>query len=220
MASTTRGWSLRGADAGFHHPGRDLGDLDAVALQLDAQAAGKSPTMRAWWRSRSRRADRPRGPRSKIMTMMWPRRRADHVDLPPPDDPEGSQHVGAEHRLAVRVGHVHERRVFQDAGVVDHDIDAVGRLASSSTKPRSLRSPAIVALIGRRTCFASASSSVGAPSGGNDCRTRLCERDSGCPADAGARSGHQHCLAGQWCAHAVFNAWHRSAVGLPGRRRT
>src|SRR5258708_7650808 len=38
---------------------------------------------------------------------------------------------------------------------------------------------------------------------GDDSRTRLCERNSGCPADACARPRDEHCLTGQRHAHSA-----------------
>src|SRR3989442_5909953 len=55
------------------------------------------------------------------MTMMWPRPR-DHGLRYQARDAEGGQHVGAEHRLAILVGHFQERRVLQDPGVVDEEV--------------------------------------------------------------------------------------------------
>jgi hypothetical protein len=88
------------------------------------------------------------------------------------------------------VGHVHERSIFQDAGVVDHDIDAAGFCSELVYKALVVEVPGMrddgpTALPCQRLELRPA------PPGGDDLRAGMRERKRRCPTDAGTRAGDQ-----------------------------
>ena len=113
-------------------------------------------------------------------------------------DAEGGQHVGAEHRLAVLIGHFQERRVLQDPGVVDEDVDlarGAGQLLGEARVVQVARERLHWSLFLQRGELGFAAS------GGEHFRARLRERQRRGSADARACAGDQHLLAGESGSH-------------------
>ncbi len=191
-----------GADAGVDHAGGDLGHPDALRLQLDAQAArhrGKRVLGRAV--DQAELIDLARGDRGHDddVAVPAPHHRAGHQAR----DAEGGQHVGAEHRLAILVGHFQERRVLQDAGVVDEEIGLARR------RGKVFGEAGVVQVPGERldgNFLAERFQLGGAAAGGDDLGAGPGERHRASPADTGARARDQHLLAGQRRSHALLQS--------------
>src|SRR5215510_3601755 len=124
-----------------------------------------------------------------------------HRPRHPMRDPERGEHIGAEHCFAIRVGHIKERGVFEYAGIVDEKVD-VARGARQFVDETAIIQIAGDGLHSTAALLLERVELRPAAAGCQDFGAGLRKRNGGGTADAGTRSGDQHCFSGQ--RHARF----------------
>src|SRR5262249_39185845 len=127
-----------------------------MALQLDAQAARKR-RQRVFGRAVDHAepvdlTGRNRGHDDDVAAPPF-----HHRLRHPMRDPERGEHISAEHCLAIRVGHIKERGVFEYAGIVDEKVDVARGARQFTDETAIIQSPAMVSTALPHCCLSASS---------------------------------------------------------------